>query len=221
MTLAERANTHAALGDPRRLHIADHLALGDHTVAELAKLTGMSGNLLAHHLDVLDTAGLIERRTSEGDHRRRYVALRWDRLPSGLQAPEWQITSLLFVCTHNSARSQFAAALWKERTGHEAQSAGSHPSAEVHPKAVRVAAEFGIDISAAEPSGYEEVKIRPDLVVSVCDRAREGDAPTGTRHLHWSVPDPIEVGTMGAFRNAFSEITERVEHLAATTEGRS
>lgn len=220
MNLAERAGTHAALGDQRRLRIADHLALGDHTVAELADLTGMSGNLLAHHLDVLETAGLIERRTSEGDHRRRYVSLRWDRLPSGLHAPEWVTGGVVFVCTHNSARSQFAAALWKERTGREAESAGSHPSASVHPKAVRVAAEFGIDISGAEPSGYEQLQARPDIVVSVCDRAREGTAPTGRRHLHWSVPDPVQVGTMGAFRNAFSEIADRVEHLAATTEAR-
>ncbi|HEX6302141.1 MAG TPA: MarR family transcriptional regulator [Acidimicrobiia bacterium] len=214
MDFTERVSAHAALGDPRRLRVADHLALGDHTVAELAELTGMSGNLLAHHLDVLETAGLIERRTSEGDHRRRYVSLRWDRLPSGLQAPEWVTGGLLFVCTHNSARSQFAAALWKERTGRAAESAGSHPSAEVHPKAVEVAAEFGIDISAAEPSCYEQLRMRPDLVVSVCDRAREGGAPTGRRHLHWSVPDPVEVGTLGAFRTAFSEIVERVEHLA-------
>jgi protein-tyrosine-phosphatase len=219
MVLAGRASAHAALGDPRRLHVADHLALGDHTVAELAELTGMAGNLLAHHLDVLETAGLIERRTSEGDHRRRYVSLRWDRLPLGLHAPEWGTGGLLFVCTHNSARSQFAAALWTGRTGQQAESAGSQPSAEVHPKAVRVAAEFGIDISTAEPSGYGQLRMSPDLVVSVCDRARESGLPRAGSHLHWSVPDPVSVGTLGAFRAAFSEIADRVEHLAATTEG--
>jgi len=220
MTLAQRAEVHAALGDQRRLHIADHLALGDHTVAELAELTGMSGNLLAHHLDVLETAGLIERHTSEGDHRRRYVSLRRDRLPSGLHSVGLANGDLLFVCTHNSARSQFAAALWKERTGRATESAGSHPSAEVHPKAVSVAAEFGIDISRAKPTGYDQITTDPTLVVSVCDRAREGGIPSGTQHLHWSVPDPVTVGTMAAFRSAFSEIAGRVEHLAATTDRR-
>lgn len=218
MDLAERANAHAALGDTRRLDIADHLALGDHTVAELAALTGMRGNLLAHHLDVLETAGLIERHTSEGDHRRRYVSLRRDRPPSGLHSLELANEDLLFVCTHNSARSQFAAAWWQEKTGHLAESAGSYPSLEVHPKAVSVAAEFGIDISRAKPTGYDQITTNPALVVSVCDRAREGGIPAGTQHLHWSVPDPVTVGTMTAFRTAFSEIADRVEDLAATMD---
>jgi protein-tyrosine-phosphatase/DNA-binding transcriptional ArsR family regulator len=217
MDLGARASAHAALGDTRRLAIADNLVLGDRTVAELAALTGMKTNLLAHHLDVLESAHLIERRVSEGDHRRKYITLRWDRLPTGFHAETLQYGNVLFVCTHNSARSQFAAALWAERTGDNAESAGSHPSPLVHPQAVRVAAEYGIDISGARPSGFEQLVQTPALVVTVCDRAREGGVPTAKHHLHWSVPDPVGSGSLNAFRQAFAEIADRVDHLATQT----
>ena len=216
MSLLERADAHAALGDPRRLLIADSLALGDHTVAELAELSGMRGNLLAHHLDVLESAGLIARRVSEGDRRHKYITLRFNHLPSILH-PTAISGDILFVCTHNSARSQFAAALWTERTGERAQSVGSHPSPVVHPKAVEVAAEHGIDISAARPAGYDQLSGSPSWVVTVCDRAREAGVPAGSHFLHWSVPDPVASGSLRAFRRAFAEIAERVDHLATET----
>lgn len=217
MDLDERARAHAALGDDRRLLIVDRLAFGDRTVAELAEETGLMGNLLAHHLDVLGDAGLIERRTSEGDRRRRYVSLQWDRLPSSFGSTEPVSDDIVFICTHNSARSQFAAALWEARTGEWAGSAGKEPSRQVHPKAVRVAAEFGVDISSGEPQGYERLDRIPALVVSVCDRARESEMPEADRHLHWSVPDPVPSDTLPAFRAAFSEISRRVDHLAGRT----
>jgi len=213
MDIESRASAHAALGDQRRLLIVDHLAAGDHTVAELADLVGMRGNLLAHHLDVLDDAGLIERRVSQGDHRRRYVSLRWGRLPTTSVRPPLDRHTIAFVCTHNSARSQFAAALWESVTGNAAASAGAYPASRVHPTAVRVASELGVDLSAAAPSGYEDLP-DVDLVVSVCDRAREGELPTAAEHVHWSVPDPVAVGTVPAFRSAFQEITNRIEHFA-------
>lgn len=193
--------------------MVDQLGVGDRTVAELGEISGMSGNLLAHHLDVLQTAEVIERRVSEGDHRRKYVSLRWDRLPPGLQASGPIVEDVVFVCTHNSARSQFAAALWERATGRRADSAGNMPASRVNPKAVRVAGEFGIDLSSAEPRGYDQLPGDPDLIVSVCDRAREAGVPAGRRLVHWSVPDPVERGTLGAFRNAFSEIAQRMDHL--------
>lgn len=214
MTLESRAAAHAALGDTRRLAIVDHLSWSDRTVAELADVSGMKGNLLAHHLDVLESGGLIERRVSEGDHRKRYVTLRWDRLPAGLHHPVTGLRSVAFVCTHNSARSQFAAALWKQTTGMDASSAGSQPATNVHPKAVRVASEFAVDISDSQPVGYEALPESPDVVVSVCDRAFEAGIPPGRAHVHWSVPDPVPAGTLGSFRSAFAEIARRVGHLA-------
>jgi len=212
MSLERRAVAHAALGDVKRLLIVDHLTMGDRTVAELADVSGMPGNLLAHHLEVLEKAGLLERRVSEGDHRRKYVSLRWHDLPAGLGAPSRGVGEIAFLCTHNSARSQFAAALWERVTGQRASSAGTHPASRVHPTAVRVAEEFGVDLSHAHPKGYEALD-EPDLVVTVCDRAREADLPPSHAHSHWSVPDPVPVGTVAAFRTAFGEIARRMEHL--------
>lgn len=213
MSLEERAGRHQALGDVRRLAIVDELALGDRTVAELATLVDLPGNLLAHHLDVLENAGLVERRISEGDRRRRYVSLRWDAVPVGFEVSV-EGARVAFVCTHNSARSQFAAALWHATTDASVASAGSAPADEVHPTAVKVAAEFGVDLSAARPGGYDTLPWRPDIVVSVCDRALEGGVPKAPIHHHWSIPDPVRAGDVKSFRSAFAEIADRIDHLA-------
>src|SRR5918996_2361968 len=75
VNLATRAGVHAALGEPSRLAIVDRLALGDVSPGELAETSGMPTNLLAHHLRVLEQAGVVRRVRSEGDHRRVYVQL--------------------------------------------------------------------------------------------------------------------------------------------------
>jgi protein-tyrosine-phosphatase len=125
------------------------------------------------------------------------------------------IRNVVFVCTNNSARSQFAAALWSQQSERPAHSAGSRPAPRVHPLSIRVADEFGVDLSRATPTGYESVARKPDLIVSVCDRAREATLPQARRHLHWSVPDPVPRGTVASFRSAFSDINRRVRLLAA------
>ena len=73
--VAARAAVHAALADPARLLITDTLALGDVSPSDLADMLAMPSNLLAHHLHVLEQAGLLTRRRSEGDRRRSYVQL--------------------------------------------------------------------------------------------------------------------------------------------------
>lgn len=215
MDSSSRATRHAALGDERRLLIVDQLAVGDRTFVELSALVGLPGNLLAHHLDVLDSAGLVVRHVSEGDRRRRYMSLNWDNLPSGASPTLPPDQNVAFVCTHNSARSQFAAALWLRATGFTASSAGSEPADRVHPTAVRVAGEFGVDISEATPSGYDGLQ-GPDLIISVCDRAKEAGVPPARQTVHWSVPDPVRVGTVGAFRSAFGDIARRMDHIVPT-----
>ncbi|MEX0946913.1 MAG: helix-turn-helix domain-containing protein [Acidimicrobiia bacterium] len=217
MESEQRARVHAALGDPERLRIVDDLTLTDRSVNELGDLVHMPGNLLAHHLEVLENAGLIRRHMSEGDHRRRYVSLQRDMMAMLIARDSRPVQSVLFVCTHNSARSQFAAALWRRRSGGPARSAGTQPARTVHPLAIKVAAEFGIDLSRAKPKGYDSIGPAPALVVSVCDRAREAGLPPAGSHLHWSVPDPLAKSTLSAFRAAFTEITERVEVLATTS----
>jgi ArsR family transcriptional regulator, arsenate/arsenite/antimonite-responsive transcriptional repressor / arsenate reductase (thioredoxin) len=214
---ANRVRVHAALADASRLAIVDALALGDRTPRELGELVGLPTNLLAHHLEVLRSAGLVDRRASAGDGRRRYVVLRTTRLAGLVPTVAAPVASVAFVCTGNSSRSQFAAALWHGRTGAPADSAGAEPARRVHPGAVRAARAFGVDFSGRTPKGYDGLELVPTLVVSVCDRAREAGLPFDCPTLHWSVADPVADGRAAAFAAAFAEISERVERLAAAS----
>lgn len=212
----ERAALHRALSEPARVVIVDALAVSDRSPGELRELTGLEWNLLEFHLGSLQRAGLVQRHVSQGDRRRRYVRLRSGALEGLQMCPRLPTVGVpLFVCTHNSARSQFAAALWRQRTGGQAGSAGSHPAAVVHPLAVQTAAVYDVDLTGAIPRGYDEVGVEPDVVVSVCDRAREGGVPFGGVRLHWSVPDPATAAEdRAAFEAAFADIAERVFLLA-------
>ena len=213
-SLEDRAQLHRALGDSSRLAIVDALAIADRTVGELQEHTGLTSNLLAFHLRVLEGAGVIHRRPSDGDRRRRYVRLDHTALDALRMAPAAPpCRSPLFVCTHNSARSQFAAALWRQATGRNAASAGSQPASVVHPLAVKIAKRHGVDLSGARPRGYADVRRKPDLVVSVCDRALESGIPFEAPRLHWSVPDPV-TGDETTFEAAFDDIAKRVGRLA-------
>lgn len=93
---------------------------------------------------------------------------------------------------------------------------GDEPSASVNPIAIRVAGERGLDLSSAVPTGFESVSGTPDLIVSVCDRAREGPLPRAMRLVHWSIPDPVPVGKVQAFRRVFTEIEHRIDDLVGT-----
>lgn len=214
MNADQRSRVHSALGDVGRLRLVDLLVAGDQTVQELAADLQMPGNLLAHHLNVLEEAGVVERRMSEGDRRRRYVTLQRNALDGLMPSAGVPVGAVVFVCSHNSARSQYAAAYWGASTGQVAASAGSDPASRVHPTAVRVAGERGLDLSTGVPSGYDSIVGIPALLVSVCDRAREGSLPEAERRLHWSIPDPVPAGTVAAFRSAFTEIERRIDHLA-------
>jgi protein-tyrosine-phosphatase len=211
-SVRERARVHAALGEPARLAIVDRLTLGDASPTEVGREFGLPSNLLAHHLKLLEQAGVIERSRSEGDHRRTYLRLRPESFvglrPAGLRiAPR-----VVFVCTHNSARSQLAAALWAQQSRVPAASAGTHPAARVHPRTVAVARSRGLSLARARTSRVEEVLHDTDLVVAVCDNAHE---ELGTRdRLHWSVPDPARIDTDAAFEQAFTEIADRIGRLA-------
>src|SRR6266700_4057624 len=109
--LEVRARRHAAHGDPHRLAIIDELRLSDRAPSELAAMVGVDSNLLAHHMDILERAGLVERVGSQGDRRRRYVRL----VPSVLAlldpGPALLFNRIVFICTENVARSQLAAAI--------------------------------------------------------------------------------------------------------------
>jgi len=126
---------------------------------------------------------------------------------------------VLFVCTHNSARSQIAEALLRDYGGadFEVLSAGTEVS-QVNAYAVRVLADLGIDWSAARSKPITEyLDQRFDYVITVCDRARQTCPvfPGSENTLHWGLDDPSEVeGTdeekLAAFRQTQLDVSTRL-----------
>lgn len=126
---------------------------------------------------------------------------------------------VLFVCTHNSARSQIAEALLRRDGGDdfEVHSAGTEQRG-VNPYAVRVLAEIGIDWSQATSKLVTDFLGQPfDYVITVCDRARETCPvfPGSKRTLHWGLDDPSEVEggdakQLAAFRRTRVEVAARL-----------
>ena len=126
---------------------------------------------------------------------------------------------VLFVCTHNSARSQLAEAMLGRLGGDEfeAHSAGTEAT-RVNPYAIRVLAEQGIDWTGATSKTIDGfLGQRFDHVITVCDRARETCPvfPGSTSTLHWGLDDPSDVqGTdeerLEAFRRTAAEIAARL-----------
>jgi len=217
LDMKRRVTIYAALADPHRLGIVDRLSLSDLTPSELALDLGIGSNLLAHHLRILEDAGLVQRLPSSGDGRRRYLRLAWptfEAVPA--PGPAVAADGILFVCTGNSARSQLAAALWNRVSDVHAESAGTHPADRVHPLAVRAGKRAGLDLANAHPRSLDEVIARPDLVVTVCDRAHEELERSGIqgRTLHWSVPDPVDAGSPAAFDDSLRDLELRVSTLA-------
>jgi protein-tyrosine-phosphatase len=219
-SVQRRARIHAALGDPTRLAIVDTLMIGDASPGEIAHQLDMPTNLVAHHVKVLAEAGLLARTRSEGDRRRTYLRVNPDALAT-LASPHLRADGrVVFVCTHNSARSQLAAALWRKRTGQPVASAGTKPAGRVHPRAVKVAHRHGLTLDPTGTAHVEDVVDDDDLVIAVCDNAYEDLTNTLPPRLHWSVPDPVRVDTDAAFEAAYTDIAARIDRLApALTTG--
>jgi protein-tyrosine-phosphatase len=215
-TFEGRVRAHAALGDPVRLAVVDRLVLADASSSELAEQLDVAGNLLAHHLNVLQAAGLIRRRRSDGDARRGYVQLVRDApVLRDLLPPVHTLTArrVVFVCTHNSARSQLAGALWRRRSRVPMASGGTHPAARVNPEAVAAARRHGLRLGRATPRHVGDVVTDGDLVVAVCDQVHE-ELPANRPRLHWSIPDPSRVGTPDAFDDVVEALSERIARFA-------
>ena len=210
--LARRAAVHAALADPARLQIADTLLLGDASPSELAAMLGMPSNLLAHHLHVLEQAGIITRRRSDGDRRRTYLQLIPGALESLTHPAARTVRRVLFVCTANSARSHLAAALWRRTSSLPATSAGTHPAAQIDPGAVAAARRHHLPMRRLRPRHIGDVWQDGDLVITVCDLAREELGRQAA--VHWSVPDPVPAGDPASFDAAVAELSYRVQRLA-------
>jgi arsenate reductase (thioredoxin) len=149
--------------------------------------------------------------------------------PKASTAPQ----RVLFLCTHNSSRSQMAEGLLRARGGTRYQvfSAGTHPR-QVHPLAIKAMAELGIDIgekAGHRAKGIEEFESEPpmDLVVTVCDEAAEECPyfPHARRQEHWSFPDPsaatgTEAERLDVFRRVRDAIAERIDVFVQHNHGR-
>lgn len=140
-------------------------------------------------------------------------------------APAGRALRALFVCTGNSARSQMAEAVMNSRSRGRivAASAGSAPAARVHPLALAALEAHGYAWGGHPPQGLDAVAGRQwDLVITVCDRARES-CPVLPGHpavAHWGMPDPAEAtGSEAERRRAFDDalrlVTRRIDLLLA------
>ena len=214
--LARRAAVHAALADPARLAITDTLLAGDASPSELAAMLAMPSNLLAHHLHVLEQAGVITRRRSEGDRRRTYLRLVPGALDPLAAPPARAARRVLFVCTANSARSHLAAALWRRASSIPAVSAGTRPGPAIDPGALAAARRHRLALPRLLPRHISEVQHQDDLVVTVCDMAREELGRQAA--VHWSVPDPVPAGDPASFDAAVADLSRRVQRLAPHLE---
>ena len=131
-----------------------------------------------------------------------------------------QPTRVLFVCTHNSARSQMAEGFLNALGGgrFEAQSAGTEARG-IHPLAIQAMGEVGIDVAMHESKTIDRFIGQPfDLVITVCDDAAESCPvfPNARERRHWSFPDPSKAdgapdARFAAFVKVRDAIRERIE----------
>jgi protein-tyrosine-phosphatase len=215
-------------------------------VGELCVLAGRPQSLVSYHLRQLRDGGLVSLRRSTADGRDTYYVLDLARcrellLGAGVSLHPGLVptprtprrerlrahASVLFLCTGNSARSQIAEALCEQlsRGAVSAASAGSHPKP-LHPDAVRVMRERGIDLAGRRSKHLSEFSGRRfDYVISLCDRVREicPEFPGGPELIHWSILDPArESGsdeeTLRAFERCAAELSARIDFLIEAIE---
>jgi arsenate reductase len=127
---------------------------------------------------------------------------------------------VLFLCTHNSARSQMAEGLLRHAAGDrfEAHSAGTEAT-RVRPLAIKAMDEVGIDISTQQSKTLDPyVDQRFDYVITVCDDANESCPifPNATHRVHWSLPDPSKAtGTeeqqLAVYRKVRDDLRARIQ----------
>ena len=181
--LDERAGRHAALGDPARLAIVDELSVSDRAPVELRRLLGMESNLLAHHLDVLERVGLIERSRSSGDGRRRYVhLLRGTRSRASRPADRPARVPRCSCAARTRHARSWLPRLWRQATGEPAD-VGGHPSRRAGSTPARSPPRrrAGLDLDVGHAAGPRAtIESFPPLVVTVCDRAHEELDPDDT-----------------------------------------
>ena len=220
------------------------LSGSDYRVEELVKQIKQPHNLVSYHLKRLKLKRLVKERRSSADGRDIYYSLNLDQFHQlyiqmgqslhpamGEASPQSYAETkntkhppirVLFLCTHNSARSQMAEGLLRELGGNtvEVFSAGSEPTT-IHPLTIKVMLTRGIDLSANRAKPLEEfVGQNFDYVITVCDQVREVCPvfPGHPEKIHWSFPDPAAIeGHQNTKEKGFEatarELTNRIQYL--------
>ncbi len=227
------------------------LSRSDHRVEELVKQIKQPHNLISYHLRRLRLQQLVTERRSSADARDIYYSLNLDqfrqlyhetgqalhpgvREPLSALQPQTKTVSeapvrVLFLCTHNSARSQMAEGLLRELSHNKLEvfSAGTEPAG-VHPLAIKVMAGRGIDLRIHRSKHLDEYLGQDfDYVITVCDRIREVCPifPGEPEHIHWSFPDPAAIeGSLKTqergFEDTARQLTTRIQYLLLMIERR-
>jgi protein-tyrosine-phosphatase/DNA-binding transcriptional ArsR family regulator len=230
-------------GHPLRWRLLRELARSDRSVNEMMELVDEPQNLVSYHLGKLRDGRLVTGRRSSADRRDTYYRLELWHVGELLSAtggalhPGLRLTpparadgsvdpvKVLFLCTGNSARSQMAEALIRDRSGGtvEAFSAGSYPRP-LHPNAVRVMRdEYGLDISG-QASKHLDVFAGQhfDRVITLCDKVREvcPEFPGAPEAIHWSIANPAD-GDAPLFSQVAAELEIRIAFLLAALADRT
>lgn len=233
-----------ALADETRLAIVRLLALTDLRAGELVERLHQPQNAVSYHLKQLRSLGVLRDRRSSRDARDVYYSVDIERLQAfyhaigealhpGITTTRTSSTvarnassplRILFLCTHNRARSQLAEGIARYLGGDQVEvySAGDQPT-QVHPLTIEMLSELGIDTSRHHAKDMQQfVGQHFDYVITTCDYVT-GNCPTfpGDPHrIHWSCDDPsiIDGGIeeqRAAFRKARRELMTRIRYLLA------
>jgi len=227
-------------GHPLRWRLLSELARSDRIVHELTELVGEPQNLVSYHLGKLREGRLVSARRSSADRRDTYYALNLSRVgdllsdAGGALHPALRLAPplrgairpvrVLFLCTGNSARSQMAEALARQRSGGAiaAYSAGSEPKP-LHANAVKAMRDaYGLDLAGCTSKHLDVFAgQRFDWVISLCDRVREvcPEFPGHPETVHWSIANPVtgepDDVTYPLFAQTAAELATRIDFLLA------
>ncbi len=216
--LKQMARFAKALGHPVRLQILQYLATENICyTGDLVELLPLAQSTVSQHLKELKDAGLIQGKICLPKVRYCINKENWQKARQLFDDffsnyihenvsinIKKQPVKILILCTGNSCRSQMAEGFLRSFDPDlEVVSAGTEPGKEVHPKAVQVMREVGIDISDAKPKPVTDFTDKSfDYVITVCDEARE-TCPVFTgkvkHRLHIGFEDPARVEGMEEF----------------------
>jgi protein-tyrosine-phosphatase len=218
-----------------RWQLLSFLAYSDYRVNELGRLLSKPLNLVSYHLRLLRSANIVQERRSSADARDVYYSLDLEHFqtlyrcaaetlhPALTETPEESAdrvmdgppARVLFLCTHNSARSQMAEALLRHLGGGRVEvfSAGTEVS-RVHPVALDTLTRNDLDTAGLHSKHLDQFIGQDfDYLITVCDRANESCPifPGDPERIHWSFPDPSAVADPDEQRMAFAQVFAGLE----------